>query len=156
MSLLVMNKSLTAHGEVFLFHRGGKLLFINQLGFTGKRIMNRSKTSWSQSFLCICHCPQNLLVSHFIENKNASLRDTSINDISISLVSIIIWSNLKQICSLCSLKDLCIHTHSLTPSCHKGFISPPLHVFKTQIWKKARKKSDPSASHRSSDESASF
>lgn len=52
-----------------LFHQRGMLFFINQVGFTAKRIMNRSKTSCSQSFLCICQCPQNVLVSHLIEKK---------------------------------------------------------------------------------------
>lgn len=70
-----------------------------------------------------------------------SLRDTSINDISISLVSIIIWSNLKQICSLCSLKDFCIHTHLRTPSCHMGFYLPfPAHIQIVKEKKKKRKK----------------
>lgn len=45
MSLLVMNKSQTARVEVFLFHRGVKLLLIHQVGLAAKRRMNPSETS---------------------------------------------------------------------------------------------------------------
>lgn len=153
MSPLVMNKSPTAHGEVFLFHWAGMLLFINQAGFMVKRIMNRSKTSWSQSFLFICHCLKTFLLAVlFVEARTLRIQHEWHFHIA---PSIIIWSNLKQISSLCSLK-ICIHAHSLTASCHKGFISPSLHIFKTQNWKKKEKKRNPSPSHLSTDEIGSF
>lgn len=61
----------------------------------------------------------------------------------------------------CSLKDLCIHTHSWISSCHRGFISSSLHTFKTQKWKerekkKGKRKRNPSISHRSTFETGSF
>lgn len=118
----------SAHRQVFLFHHGANVAFTVRIAFTVKVAFTvKIIINWSKPSYPIHICVFVTVYGSFLfvilsrkRKKKASLcffaalspRYMSMNDILISLVSILIWSNLKQISFPCSLKDF-LYSHRL-------------------------------------------